>query len=196
MMSVVRVCESEGARERKHGCERQCYKSHNNLVLRSRKNSTSQLVERRKKPRFSRGFLSYRPVPEPGPVGVTVEPLGEEPAPIVLPDGFVVDPAPLAEPAVLPVELPAPLIVVPLEPPVPAPALLPLDPAAEPPAAPPAPPPACASANVLERAKAVANAIVVILMVVPLGCCSDNNDNLHLMFLHQGPIGSKAKADD
>jgi hypothetical protein len=119
-------------------------------------------------------------VPEPGPVGVTVEPLGEEPAPIVLPDGFVVDPGPLAEPAVLPVELPAPLIVVPLEPPVPAPALLPLDPAAEPPAAPPAP--ACASANVLERAKAVANAIVVILMVVPLGCCCSSNDNLHLMF--------------
>jgi hypothetical protein len=100
----------------------------------------------------------------------------------VLPDGFVVELGPLAEPAVLPVELPAPLIVVPLEPPVPAPALLPLDPAAEPPAAPPAPPPACASANVLERAKAVANAIVVIRMVVPLGCRCSSNDNLHLMF--------------
>ena len=84
--------------------------------------------------------------------------------------------------ALLPVELPAPLIVVPLEPAVPAPALPPLDPAAEPPAAPPAPPPACASANVLERAKAVANAIVVILMVGPLGCCCSSNDNLRLMF--------------
>jgi hypothetical protein len=82
---------------------------------------------------------------------------------MVLPDGFVVAPGPLAEPAVLPVELPLPLIVVPLEPAVLAPALPPLTPA------PPAPP-ACASANVLERAKAVANAIVVIFMVIPLSC--------------------------
>jgi hypothetical protein len=179
MMSVVRVCECERARERKHGCERQCYKSHDVLVLRSRFGFPS--CSARKSP-AKRGLVSYRPVPEPGPEGVKVDPLGDEPAPIVLPDGFVVEPGPLAEPAVLPVELPAPLIVVPLEPPVPAPALPPLDPAAEPPAAPPAPPPACASANVLERAKAVANAIVVILMVGPLGCCCSSNDNLRLMF--------------
>jgi hypothetical protein len=122
------------------------------------------LFSEAKAPLFA-GLLVYRPVPEPGPEGVKVDPLGEEPAPIVLPDGLVVEPGPLAEPAVLPVELPVPLIVVPLDPAVPAPALPPLVPAVEPPAA---PPPACASANVLERASAVANAIVVSLMVIPL----------------------------
>jgi len=38
----------------------------------------------------SRGFLAtYLLRPEPGPVGVNVEPLGEGLAPTVLPDGFV-----------------------------------------------------------------------------------------------------------
>lgn len=109
------------------------------------------------------GFPSYRPVPEPGPVGVRVDPLGEEPAPSVLPDGFVLVEGPFADPGVLPEELPTPLMVLPLEPVVPpAPPLAP----AAPPAAPPAPPPACASANVLVRASAPANASVDSFMII------------------------------
>jgi hypothetical protein len=103
-------------------------------------------------------------VPEPGPVGVNVEPLGEEFGPSVLPEGLAVllgfvtaPPAP---------ELP---VVVPF---VDEPVVVPL--AAEPPAVelPPAEPleepPLCASANVLESAKAVASAIVVSFIVVSL----------------------------
>jgi hypothetical protein len=110
------------------------------------------------------GAPVYLLVPEPGPVGVNVEPLGEEFGPSVLPEGLAVlfglvtaPPAP---------ELP---VVVPfLEEPV----VVPL--AAEPPAVelPPAEPleepPLCASANVLESAKAVASAIVVSFIVVSL----------------------------
>jgi hypothetical protein len=107
---------------------------------------------------------SYLLVPEPGPVGVNVEPLGEEFGPSVLPDGLAVlfglVTAPLAP------ELP---VVVPL---IEEPVVVPLaaePPAVElPPAEPPEEPPLCASANVLESAKAVASAIVVSFIVVPL----------------------------
>jgi hypothetical protein len=102
-------------------------------------------------------------VPEPGPVGANVEPLGEEFGPSVLPEGLAVlfglVTAPVPElPVVVPfTEEP---VVVPLaaEPP-----------AAElPPAEPPEDPPLCASANVLESAKAAASAIVVSFIVVSL----------------------------
>jgi hypothetical protein len=84
----------------------------------------------------------------------------------VLPDGFIVELEPLAEPGVLPDELPLPLMVLPLEPVVPVLLPMPLPiPAAPPPEPPPAPlppaPPLCAMANVPDSANAVANAIVV-----------------------------------
>ena|ERR1700754_1504827 len=108
-----------------------------------------------------RGFFSYRLVPEPGPVGVNVEPLGEEFGPSVLPEGLAVlfgyETAPPAP------ELP--VVVPPIEEPV----VVPL--AAEPPALPPAEPPEdslCAKANVLESAKAAASAIVFSFIVVSL----------------------------
>jgi hypothetical protein len=108
-------------------------------------------------------------VPEPGPVGVKVEPLGEEFGPSVLPDGLMVlfglAPAP---PVVLPsmelpvvVELPAVPPAVELPPAVPA-AL----PPAEPPPAPPPPPPPCASAKVELRAKIEASATVLSFMAI------------------------------
>ncbi len=95
-------------------------------------------------------------MPEPGPVGVKVEPLGEPLGDSVLPDGFVVVFGPVERPAVVePGALP---VVLPL---TDEPAVEPV--AAEPPAAEPAPaaPPLWANANVLERANAPANAIVV-----------------------------------
>jgi hypothetical protein len=98
-------------------------------------------------------------VPEPGPVGVNVEPLGEEFGPSVLPEGLAVLFGLLTVPAP---ELP---VVIPF---IEEPVVVPL--AAEPPAVepPPAEPPLCASANVLESAKAVASAIVVSFIVVSL----------------------------
>ncbi len=62
----------------------------------------------KKGPRISRGpFYLYLPIPELGPVGVSVDPLGEALGPSVLPDGLWVLfglAGPLAdEPAVLPV---------------------------------------------------------------------------------------------
>ena len=101
--------------------------------------------------------------PEPAPVGASVEPLGEAFGPRVLPDGLWVLFGEVVEAPDAPVAVP--FAVEPVELPV----------AADPPAAevpPEAPleeaPPACASAKVLERAKAVASAIVVSLMVVSL----------------------------
>lgn len=112
-----------------------------------------------------RGFF-YFFVPEPGPVGVSVEPLGEEFGPSVLPDGLMVlfglAPAP---PVVLPsLELPV-LVELPAVPP--AVELPPAVPAALPPADPPPapPPPPCASAKVELRASAEASAAVVSFMV-------------------------------
>jgi hypothetical protein len=122
-----------------------------------------------KKPRNGGAFF-YRPVPDPGPDGVSVDPLGEELGPTVLPDGFMLVLEPFAEPAVLPVELPLPLMVLPLDPVVPPtlPPLIPAAPPAEPPPAepPPAPPPACAYAKVLESAKAEARANVFSFMLI------------------------------
>lgn len=107
-------------------------------------------------------MFTYLERPEPAPVGVNVDPLGEAPAPIVLPDGFLTLLGPvLVEPAVEPDARPVALpftdepVVVPLTaaPPV-----------ADPPAAPPL---LWARANVLDSAKAVANAIVESFMAVP-----------------------------
>lgn len=112
-------------------------------------------------------------MPEPEPLGVSVEPLGDDPAPIVLPDGLVVELDPLAEPAVLPVVLPLPLMVLPLVPvpaaPLPAPPLAALAPPAPP--APP-PPPAWANANVELRASTEAKAMVLNFMMVSSACMS------------------------
>jgi hypothetical protein len=95
-------------------------------------------------------------VPEPGPVGVNVEPLGEAFGPSVLPEGLaVLFGALMAPPAP---ELP---VVVPF---VEEPVVVPLAPPAV--ELPPAEPPLCASAKVLESAKAVASAIVVSFIVV------------------------------
>jgi hypothetical protein len=92
-------------------------------------------------------------MPEPGPVGVSVVPLGEALGPRVLPEGLavlfgVVVVAPV--PVVLPL-VEEPVVVLPAAEP----------PAAElPPAVPPAePPPLCASPKVLDSASAVANAM-------------------------------------
>jgi hypothetical protein len=104
-------------------------------------------------------------MPEPGPVGVNVDPLGEPLGASAFPDGFVLL-GPIRPEVAEPVELPAvPPVVFPLND---EPVVVP--PVTEPPAEPPpaVPPLLCASANVLESASAPANAIVVILMVVSL----------------------------
>jgi hypothetical protein len=108
-------------------------------------------------------------IPEPGPVGVSVDPLGEEPAPMVLPDGFVV-----VEPVAVERDAFEPVVVLPE---VPMPVPLTDEPALAPPAAPPEaeppaePPPLCASAKVLVSARAVASAIVEIFMVASFLRC-------------------------
>jgi hypothetical protein len=110
--------------------------------------------------------LVYLLMPEPGPVGVSVEPLGEEPAPMVLPDGFVV----VVEPGAVERDTLEPVVVLPE---VPMPVPLTDEPVLAPPAAPPEaepappaePPPLCASANELVSAKAAANAMVETFMV-------------------------------
>jgi hypothetical protein len=105
--------------------------------------------------------------PEPGPLGVNVEPLGEPLGASVFPDGFMVllEPplAPPVRPTVEPggLAMPGPFTDEPVlgatELPVPD----------VPPAVPPALPPLlCASAKVLESASAPANAIVMSFMVV------------------------------
>jgi len=114
-------------------------------------------------------YIAYLLRPEPGPVGASVDPLGEAPAPMVFPDGFMVVFGPVAdERAALPV--PAVLPVVPfIDEPVVAPVVA-LPPVVEP--APAEPPPLlCASANVLESARTVASAIVEIFMVASFLRC-------------------------
>jgi hypothetical protein len=120
---------------------------------------------------FSReNRLAYLLIPEPGPVGVSVDPLGEEPAPMVLPDGFVV----VVEPGAAERDAPEPVVVLPE---VPMPVPLTDEPVLAPPAAPPEaeppaePPPLCASAKVLDSARAVASAIVEIFMVASFLRC-------------------------
>jgi hypothetical protein len=106
--------------------------------------------------------FTYLLRPEPEPVGPSVDPLGEPLGPSVLPDGFTVLFGPVVapmfpEPVARPVALPL----------MDEPVVVPL--AAEPPAVelPPAEPLPllCASANVLDSAKAVARAMVVSFMV-------------------------------
>jgi hypothetical protein len=106
-------------------------------------------------------------MPEPGPVGVRVDPLGEPLGASVFPDGFVVVLGMLLVPRAWPTVEPGgfaisfpftdePVVVPVAEPPV-------LEPAPEVP-----PPLLCASAKVLESASAPANAIVMSFMVASL----------------------------
>jgi hypothetical protein len=116
---------------------------------------------------FSGFILTYLLIPEPGPVGVSVDPLGDEPAPMVLPDGFVV----VVEPGAVERDAPEPVVL----PEVPMPVPLTDEPVLAPPEAEPAPPaeppPLCASANVLVSARAVASAIVETFMVASFLRC-------------------------
>jgi hypothetical protein len=101
-------------------------------------------------------------MPEPGPVGVKVDPLGEPLGASVFPDGFVVVLGALVVPARPTVEPGGFAIPFPFTD----------EPVVEPPVLEPAPdvPPLllCASANVLESASAPANAIVMSFMVASL----------------------------
>jgi hypothetical protein len=126
-----------------------------------------------KSPALWRGFLlnrrgvTYLLRPEPDPVGVRVEPLGEPVGASVLPDGFIV----LLDPVVLPTDGAGALPTE--DPPAdePAPEVPPaaVPPLVDPPDIPPlAPPLVCANANVLESASAPANAIVMSFMVFSL----------------------------
>jgi hypothetical protein len=130
-----------------------------------------------KKPRTRRGLSlnddvsAYRFTPDPGPVGLSVEPLGEPLGASVLPDGFAVpSEMPLLMPVAMPVVEPGgfavstPFVTEPVVVPV-VPEPVAAEPVAEPPAAvlPPALP-LCARANVPESASAPANAIVVSFM--------------------------------
>jgi hypothetical protein len=115
---------------------------------------------------FSRQLrVIYLPMPEPGPVGVNVDPLGEPLGASVFPDGLVLL-GPTRPEFAEPVDVPAvPPVVFPLDD---EPVVVP--PVTEPPAEPPpaVPPLLCAIANVLVSASAPANAIVVIRMVFSL----------------------------
>ncbi|MDB5501944.1 MAG: hypothetical protein JWR89_1846 [Tardiphaga sp.] len=95
-------------------------------------------------------------VVEPEPVGAIVEPLGEVPAPMVLPEGFIELLAPLfTAPDVPAPEVPEPVV----------PAVAPeLDPAVPPEA--PALPLACAKASDEVRVSAEANTMVEIFMSI------------------------------
>jgi hypothetical protein len=123
----------------------------------------------KKSPAFAGLFLIHLPVPDPGPVGPNVDPLGDALGPSVLPDGlwvlfgFMMAGPLVVEPAVLPVVVPFidDPVLVPLAAGLPAVELPPAEPV-------PAEPLLCASANVLERANAVASAIVVSLMITSL----------------------------
>jgi hypothetical protein len=125
----------------------------------------AEVKGRKKSPAQMRGFFFYLLRPEPAPVGVSVDPLGEALGPRVFPDGLwvlfgEVTVAP-AFPVVVPfIDEPVALPVA-AEPP--AAELPPAEPAAE-------PPPLCASAKVLESASAVANAIVLSFIISSLVC--------------------------
>jgi hypothetical protein len=124
-------------------------------------------------------------------VGVSVDPLGEVPAPIVLPDGFMLELGPVdveraGFPAVLPVVLP-PLIDEPVV--VPPAAGLPT---AELPLAEPLP--LWANANVLESARTEASAMVEILMVVSSLACPGNKSRRGFMFRMKNMENQAARA--
>jgi hypothetical protein len=113
-------------------------------------------------------WRDYLARPEPEPVGVKVDPLGEPLGASVLPEGFMVLLGPVAIPLV------AEPVVPPVRAPVDEPVLVPMEPPLmeePPPETPPAEPPplVCAIANVLVSASAPANAIVVSFMTVFLG---------------------------
>jgi hypothetical protein len=117
-----------------------------------------------KKPRVVRGFsrapfAAYLLRPEPGPVGASVDPLGEALGARVFPEGFILV---FRFGEVVPVEDPVPMPTVP---PVPVPLID--EPVAAPPVEPPVElPPPCAKARVLDSARAPASAIVVSFMTV------------------------------
>jgi hypothetical protein len=128
-----------------------------------------------------RRLFGYRLRPEPGPVGVNVDPLGEPLGPSVFPDGFMVlGLLGVVEPVVLPVPMPA------VDPPIDEPVVPP--PMEEPPVAELAPAEllpllVCASANVLDSANAVASAIVVSFIVRSLCVIStDRTPRQRLLF--------------
>ena len=97
--------------------------------------------------------------PEPGPVGASVDPLGEAPGARLFPDGFILA-LPFGEVGPVVEGDPVPTPTVPADAPV---AVLPAAPELEPPAEPPVP---CANARVVDSAKAPARAIVVSFMIV------------------------------
>jgi hypothetical protein len=113
------------------------------------------------------------------PFGVNVDPLGEEPGPIVLPDGFILLLGPLPPAVVLPLPMPVvpellppiELGAAPVEPAVPLAPADPLAPAAPPPAPPappaPPPPPPAAKAMLELTARTEAKTIVVSFMRFP-----------------------------
>jgi hypothetical protein len=117
----------------------------------------------KQKPRVARGSVFYLRSPEPGPVGVNVDPLGERLGMSVFPEAFL--PLLGAVEPVVPVTLPVGFtdepVVAPLVPVVGTPVL-------------------CASANVLESAKVVASAIVVSFMCFP--SCRFDNRQPHRQF--------------
>jgi hypothetical protein len=103
--------------------------------------------------------------PEPGPVGVKVDPLGEPFGASVLPEGFLTALGPVAMPLVAePVVPPERVPLAPMDEPVVVPTELPPLMEEPPPAEPP--PLVCAIANVLVSASAPANAIVVSFMAI------------------------------
>jgi hypothetical protein len=100
---------------------------------------------------------------------VSVDPLGEAPAPRVLPDGFRTLLEPVAAPVVrlVPVVLP---VVLPLtDEPAVAPVAGPPTEAPPPAEAPPDMPLLCANAKVLDNANALASAMVLSFMKFPHG---------------------------
>src|ERR1700675_3768824 len=113
------------------------------------------------------GFFFFLLRPEPEPVGVSVEPLGEALGPRVFPDGLWVL---FGEVTVAPA---FPVVVPFIDEPVALPVAAEPPAAGEPPVGPAAdPPPLCASASakVLESASAVANAIVPSFIISSLVC--------------------------
>jgi hypothetical protein len=145
----------------------------------------------KKAPHQSGAFCSslvrhYRLRPEPGPVGVNVDPLGEPEGASVFPDGFAVALGPVRLAPAIPVVEPGGCAIELLF--TDEPGVAPV--AAEPPTpelapdVPVAPPLLCASASVLESASAPANAIVMSFMVVSLVDDQEKNQHKRRMFLH------------
>jgi len=126
--------------------------------------------------------------PEPGPVGASVDPLGEAPGARLFPDGFMLvlpfgKVGPVVEGDLVPMPTVPPVLVPLIDEPVAAlPAAPEVEPAVEPPLL-------CAKASVLDSAKAPASAIVVNFMTVSLWF-DDPRTTRHggLMFRHSRSI--------